>query len=266
MHQPGTFFDVETGAEAQFHLDMVNDKNFKLLQRFGYIELESPHREFQVPRDLDAFCTDLTSTPAYFTWLVPSTGAHLPAALLHDGMVYNKEKEGATYIGPAVSRLEADVIFRDAMKALGTGPIRRWIVWSAVTLVTSWVDLPPRLLWRSLGVLTAVVMLILGTLATADLFDWISFYPWMGERSFVTELIAGGIGAILLPAIICIPWRRLYPAALIATILFAFLIHVTIVIAVLLGSYHLIEWFAKKIEHVVAGFQDSPAPQEQPQT
>ena len=31
--------------------------------------------------------TDLTSVPWLFTWLVPKTGAHLPAALLHDGLV-----------------------------------------------------------------------------------------------------------------------------------------------------------------------------------
>jgi hypothetical protein len=264
MHQPGTFYDVVTNEEPQYHLDRANDTEFRLLRRFGYVDLKPPHHQFQVPKDLTTFHTDLTSTPAYFTWLVPSTGAHLPAALLHDGLVFDEATEEISYIGPPISRLEADRIFRDAMKAIGTGPVRRWIIWSAVALATSWADLTPRLWWRTLGILTALTMLALGTLATLDLLDVIAFFPWMGDRPFLTEFITGGIGAIVVPMVICIPWWRLYVAALIATILFAFLIHVTVVIAILLALYESVEWIAIRIESAVSRFQTSPVPPERP--
>ena len=44
--------------------------------------------ELLVPRRTGTFRTDLTSVPALFTWLVPKTGRHLPAALVHDGLVH----------------------------------------------------------------------------------------------------------------------------------------------------------------------------------
>lgn len=261
MHQPGEFYDVETNEEPQYHLDSVGSKDFKLLRRFGYVDLMPPHHNFQVPKDLSTFRTDLTSTPAYFTWLIPGLGVHLPAVLLHDGLVFGKNEE-PTYIGPPISRLEADRIFRDAMKALGTGPIRRWLIWAAVALATSWQDLTPGIWWKSLGIATVVTMLILGGLATVDLFDYYDAYPWMGERSFIRELIGGGIGALVIPFFISIPWGRLYLAALIATIAFAFLIHVTLVIAFLLAIYEGFERVARIIETRMTRFQKSPLPTE----
>lgn len=266
MVNPGDFYDVETGGDAQFHLDHVSDRTFKLLRRFGYVDLMPPHNDFIIPSNIEEFRTDLASTPPYFTWLIPDVGAHLPAILLHDGLVYG-ESEEKSYIGPDIERLEADRVFRDAMKALGTGPVRRWLIWAAVALGTSW---HWGFRWKALGVLTALVMLALGTLATLDLFDIYDFYPWMGEQTFIRELIGGAIGAFVVPMILCIPWARpwkfpwssLYFAALIATIAFAFLIHVTIVIAVLLVTYRIFEHLALAIEWRLnlRGIQKTPAP------
>ena len=39
------------------------------------------------PADDPEFVTDLTSVPQLLTWLVPKSGRHLPAALIHDAMV-----------------------------------------------------------------------------------------------------------------------------------------------------------------------------------
>ena len=78
--------------------------------------------ELLVPADA-GFRTDLTSVPALFTWLVPKTGAHLPAALLHDALVAGRD-DPASYAsteGHVVDRVEADRVFRDAMADTGTG-------------------------------------------------------------------------------------------------------------------------------------------------
>ena len=48
----------------------------------------------------------------------------------------------ASYVsteGHVVDRVEADRVFRDAMADTGTGVVRRWIVWTAVTVATIFV-------------------------------------------------------------------------------------------------------------------------------
>ena len=120
------------------HLDDGLER-FSLERRLGYLDRHLG--ELLVPADPD-FRTDLTSTPWLLTWLVPKTGRHLPAALLHDGLVGGGREEGASYEsseGRVVDRVTADRIFRDAMADTGTGVVRRWVVWSAVTLATIFV-------------------------------------------------------------------------------------------------------------------------------
>jgi hypothetical protein len=205
---------------------------------------------------VDDFVTDLASTPDYFTWLIPGIGVHLPAILLHDGLVYDGKP---SFIGPEINRHQADRIFRDAMKALGTGPIRRWMIWAAAALATAWEE---RVAWKALLGVTAVLMFALGGLATLDFFDVVAFYPWMGDRTFLQELLWGGVAALVTPFIVSIPWLpKRYTAMLIASLAFAFLIHVTLVIAALLLLYKVLERLAIWLEeHVFRGHQKSPAP------
>ena len=257
MHSPGDFYDVKTDEAAQFQLEHTGGKEFKLLRRFGYVDLMPPHDHFQVPRNLDRFRTDLASTPQYFTWLIPGIGVHLPAILLHDGLVYDKKQE-PSYIGRDIERHEADRIFRDAMKALGTGPIRRWMIWAASALATAWEE---RLAWKALLIGTFLLMFTLGALATLDLLDVVAIYPWMGDQAWYWEVIGGGVAALVVPFIVSIPWgRKRYVAMLIASIAFAFLIHVTIVIGALLLLYWLLERIARGIEGGTRDRQKSPAP------
>ena len=113
-------------------------ETFSLERRIAYADRHLG--ELLVPADPD-FRTDLTSVPALFTWLVPKTGAHLPAALLHDALVAGPD-DPVSYVstdGHDVDRVEADRVFRDAMADTGTGVIRRWIVWTAVTVATIFV-------------------------------------------------------------------------------------------------------------------------------
>ncbi|MEL7207734.1 MAG: DUF1353 domain-containing protein, partial [Actinomycetota bacterium] len=69
---------------------------FELTKPIGYYD--GPlDQVIVVPANLAKFQTDLTSVPRLFTWLVPRTGAHLPAALVHDGLVHRPD-EPPTYI------------------------------------------------------------------------------------------------------------------------------------------------------------------------
>lgn len=237
MRRMGRFFDPEPdpGADGRLRLELsdVDGREFRLLHPIGY---DAPgHAEpFVVPPDLADFRTDLASVPAMFTWLVPKSGVFLPAAVLHDGMV-----DDDTYLGPRVDRYEADRIFRDACIDLGTGRVRGWLMWAAVTLGTMWNS---GSLWsrvRLVGLLGIVV--VLGVLATFDLVDVWDVLPWMAERSLGGELLGGALGALIIPSVLALTWGRLAPAGIIASVALALLLHVTLVIGLLSLGYQVLE-------------------------
>jgi len=117
----------QPGRDPQIVLERLTEddaETFALTRRIGYADRELG--ELLVPAGPE-FRTDLTSVPWLFTWLVPKTGAHLPAALLHDGLVGGHD-DPASYLstdGHVVSRDVADRVFRDAMADTGTGVVRR---------------------------------------------------------------------------------------------------------------------------------------------
>ncbi|MGD7706131.1 DUF1353 domain-containing protein [Microlunatus sp. Y2014] len=231
----GEFFDAETGGPARLELLSVDGHDFHVLRRLGY--RSDRHDEvFEYPADLESFRTDMASVPTVFGWLVPRSGAFLPAAVLHDAIT-----EPTSYTGPRVDRTEADAIFRTAMGELGTGVIRRWLMWAAVTMVTMWYAETGRF-WRRIALVgTIVVITILGLLATADLVDLITWVPWMGEGPWWVELVSGAVGAILIPAALSLTWGRHALAGLITGWALAFLIHVTIAVSLVYALYHVIE-------------------------
>ncbi|MDQ3739198.1 MAG: DUF1353 domain-containing protein [Actinomycetota bacterium] len=239
------FFDAESpgmAAPARILLErheVDGIETFQIVRRFGFHDpgFEQP---FIVPADIETFRSDLTSVPVLFTWLVPRTGNHLPAALLHDGLVYTPD-EPASYIGPAVTREQADGIFRNAMADLGTGWVRRWLVWTAVILATALTELRPRWRWVPVIVGTLVAVSILGVLATIDLLDVCTVLPWMGERGFWREVAGGTVSALAIPLVLSLLWGRLFKAGIIACVALAFLLHVTVVLALLSGVYQFVE-------------------------
>lgn len=108
----------------------ADKESFELMRRIGY-QARWAHdtRTLAItvpalpdPQDEDEpFRTDLTSVPDLFTWLVPRTGSHLPAALVHDGLIYDPAEPASYDAAEAVPRIEADRIFRDAMADLAQG-------------------------------------------------------------------------------------------------------------------------------------------------
>lgn len=233
------FFDAETGGPLRLELVSHDGTRFRLLRRLGYSD-PAHDQPFVVPARLDTFLTDLTSVPWFFTWLVPRTGPHLPAAVLHDGLVSDHPAE-SSYLGPAVDRVEADRIFRDAMGHAGAGPVRSWLAWAAVTLPTAWWSMRPAWLWRLRVAGLFGLVLVLGTLATLDLFDVAGLLPWMGDRPWWAELGLGILAAIVLPLALSFTWGRLWRAAAIGGVALALLLHVTAAVVALYGVYALAE-------------------------
>ncbi len=72
--------------------------------------------------------TDLASVPWFLWWFVSSYGQHTKAALLHDHLLTD----------PAFDRIEADLVFREALTDSGVSWVRRWVMWAGVTIGTMW--------------------------------------------------------------------------------------------------------------------------------
>ncbi len=271
LQQPRRFYDGGTlardgvpgeppdpAADPRIVLERHTEEGvetFELERRLAYLDRHLG--ELLVPAD-PGFRTDLTSVPALFTWLVPKTGAHLPAALLHDALVAGRD-DPTSYVstdGHEVDRVEADRIFRDAMADTGTGVIRRWIVWTAVTVATIFVGraVPwtrtKHWSYRVAAAVTIVTILYLGYSSTSDLFDrsWIAAVdvPWMGDRSWWVEVVGGLSGAIVLPLALSLLWGRLRMAGAIAGVLLAVLLHVTVGLAVIGATYLALERLARR--------------------
>lgn len=248
--------DPHAPPRFEFVRDFASgSERFELRRRIGYAtrpSSDSGGHAFLVPADLRRWRTDFASVPAIFGWLVPRTGEHLPAALVHDALVDGP----AAYLGPAVTRDEADRVFRDAMADLGTGVVRRWLVWTAVTLATMLLrragraDSWERPYYFAICLGTLSVIAIVGLVATANLFapyhvpltDLVWTWPWMrSDAGFVVMLAQGVAGAIAIPALLSLLWLRFWRAGLIAGVALAVLLHVTAAIAVLTLLYLALE-------------------------
>ncbi len=253
FHDGGTATEPPDGdADLRIVLERLTERGaevFRLERRVGYDDRELG--ELLVPADPGpdgAFRTDLTSVPWLFTWLVPRTGAHLPAALLHDGLVGGADG-ASSYVsteGHVVTRDVADRVFRDAMADTGTGPVRRWVVWSAVTAATIAVGSDAWSRGRTWGyrvaaATTLAIVLLVGTLATFDLLDAGVALPWMGERPWWSELLGGAAGAVAIPFLLGLTWGRFRVAGAVLGVLLALLLHVTVALLLLTGLYRLVE-------------------------
>ncbi|RZT19691.1 uncharacterized protein DUF1353 [Kribbella sp. VKM Ac-2569] len=244
-------------------------EQFKLERRIAYHMRAFDGQEelwVVVPADAGTFRTDLVSVPAIFTWLIPRTGIHLPAALVHDGLVYD-EHEKQSYLSEgdrAVTRMQADVVLRDAMADLGTSVARRWLIWAAVTLATIWSgawtkalpapaddpDAEPQIVPRRvtnmryrIGAFGSLAIIsVVGILATLDWFDKWDHLFWMGDRPWYLESLYGAAGAIVVPLILSVLWFRLWKAGIIVGIALAFLLHVTLAVLLLTLLFQCVEY------------------------
>lgn len=74
---------------------------------------------FTVPA---GYVTDFATVPRIAAWLIPRFGAYTRAAILHDFLLTDTE----------VSSVDADNLFRRALRELGVPPVRRTLMWVGV--------------------------------------------------------------------------------------------------------------------------------------
>lgn len=255
--------------------------------------------EFVVPDDRETFTTDLMSMPWPFAWLVPGTGKHIPGVLLHDGLVVPLAPDGGhgdpTHLGPRVTREEADRLLREAMYSEGTTFLRRWLMWTGVMLGTMWATFTPRWWWRTVLTVYVASIAVLGFGATLDVFDTTARLhigpiavhalwdlPWMGDRSWWAELLGGLVTAVTYPFVASVLLvrssvapdpgtpradvpaarrRDRYLVGVIAGLWFAVLLHVTVLVAAVYGTYRSTD---RLIARWAARLHDEPPPEPDP--
>ena len=109
---PGSTVDVR----------QVDDQDWETLRALTY---HAKSEDFKVPVQER---TDFASVPRVFVWFIPRYGRYTKAAILHDYLCSVAVPEGR------ITRIDADGIFRQAMRELGVPFLRRWIMWAAVRL------------------------------------------------------------------------------------------------------------------------------------
>lgn len=240
------FYREEGDAEAVFILERADEseskeERFKLRERFRY-DSKRTSASYIVPGD-DSFRTDLASVPYFLTWLVPKGGTHTPAALLHDGLIPGRD-EPQSYIGPPVTRREADVLFRDALGELGVPVIRRWLMFAGVSLPT--IAERGKLRWAAIGIFVTVLTALVAA-QTLDLFDteWYQL-PWMGDQSFGVELAIAFAVPIALTIVLLPLWWGWWRVGLAIGWLLTFIAVPLLFVLSSIGAYLVLETLLSK--------------------
>jgi len=221
-----------SGRVSLVRCGLAGPERFHLLRGIGFHDRELG--DIVVPAADGSFSSDLTSVPGFLTWLVPKTGQHLPAALLHDGLIGTPEYQSLT----PVDRIAADRVFREAMAALGVSRMRRWLVWTGVTLATIWGLRHQYRRYRLASLVLFAIVGFCGVNATLDLFDLGVKLPWMGDRPGWLELLTGAAAAAtcgLLGGALFYP--RFWRAGMILTLALALLFHVVLAVLVVRGVF-----------------------------
>lgn len=156
----------------------IGDATWETLRPLVY---RGSEEDFVVPEHEG---TDFASVPQIFVWFLPRYGRYTKAAILHDYLWRVVVPDGK------INRLQADGIFRQAMRELEVPFLRRWFMWAAVR----WGALAKRDgrrgWWREswrVGLVTAVALPIVTPAAlviavTMPVFYLVELLAWLPLR------------------------------------------------------------------------------------
>lgn len=112
----------ETGfsSDARVVVQQYGDEQWIVWESFSY---RARRDTYTVPRGM---CTDFASVPRPVVWYLPRYGPYTLAAILHDHLWRNLAATGQ------LRYVDADGIFRRAMRELDVPFFHRWVMWAAV--------------------------------------------------------------------------------------------------------------------------------------
>lgn len=113
---------------TSLRIEDIDGTNFELIEEFVYFITWGLPDKVVVPA---GFITDFATVPAMFRFLVPATGRHGKACVVHDYLCRTPiiTTDKTTY---RISRKEADEIFYEAMKVLNVPAWRRVLMYAFV--------------------------------------------------------------------------------------------------------------------------------------
>lgn len=99
-------------------VEELHHGNWRLTADLVY---QGKYDSFTIPKHFE---TDFASVPRLFRWLVPISGEYTKAAVVHDFLWRTN----------AVSKRDADGIFRRMLRELDVPVLRRYVMWGAVRI------------------------------------------------------------------------------------------------------------------------------------
>ena len=117
-------FEFLDPTQTKLTLRVEGPKSFSVVHGFHYADQYDGDAPYDVPDEFGP--TDLASVPFFLQWLVLSYGRHTMAALVHDVYWDNTKTQAQLR--------QANTAFRHAMWESDVPYVRRWFMWTAVTL------------------------------------------------------------------------------------------------------------------------------------
>ena len=157
------FLGESDTTDPKVEIRQVGPNAFQLMKGFRYREpgtneptyVVKPHDLTRGPENRNS--TDLASVPPYLWWFVASHGRHTRPAVMHDQLIFGDDRE------------DADRLFRVSLEEVGVSFLRRWLMWLAVSLATTW-EVAKR---RLVGFVTHLVLFF-----AALVFVWVGQIHW----------------------------------------------------------------------------------------
>ncbi|WP_328392281.1 DUF1353 domain-containing protein [Nocardia sp. NBC_00416] len=159
------------GFTSALVVEEIDGTFWKVREPLGYAGADE---HFEVPV---GFRTDFASVPRPVVWLIPRYGVYTRAAILHDYLLRSDQ----------VSTVDADGLFRRALRECEVSLLRRWMMWTAVRFGSRLRGASAAALavWTAVAVLSILFLLIPTVVVTVFLmlFWVIELLAWPLDRS-----------------------------------------------------------------------------------
>jgi hypothetical protein len=114
---------------APLDVRQVGSDKWMTLRAFSFYVTHDHKEVITVP---NGFITDFASVPPVARWLIPKSGRHNQAAVLHDFLYQNLRNKWKDWDGKKYTRKECDEHFLEAMRILGVNWLKRYTMYRAV--------------------------------------------------------------------------------------------------------------------------------------
>ena len=168
-------------------VQQLDDENWAVREPFSYSGRKETWEIY------DGMTTDFASIPRIFVWFLPRYGKYTKAAIVHDYLWRERAAPGK------MDWIDADGVFRQAMRELGVPFLRRWIMWAAVRWAALFRPRGLRRWWREAPrvlLITVIAVPVVAPPAIVVVLSLVVFFLMEGIV-WLTLLLARGVRAVI---------------------------------------------------------------------